>query len=153
MIRFYLEKYKVKYNEDVNDLLGLYISEDEVNTILQNLPYGSKINIYSDSQFEEIEILTNKINNKIVESIKAKKELRFHILSELFQLDPFEIDILLICLAPELDLRYEKLYAYLQDDVTKKRPGVDLVLTLLCPSIEERFSAREKFSYTGTLIN
>lgn len=120
MIRFCLEKCKAKYNEDVNDLLGLYISEDEVNAILQNLPYGSKINIYSNSQLEEIEILTNKINNKTVESIKAKKELRLHILSELFQLDPFEIDILLICLAPELDLRYEKLYAYLQNDVTKK---------------------------------
>lgn len=153
MIRFCLEKCKAKYNEDVNDLLGLYISEDEVNAILQNLPYGSKINIYSNSQLEEIEILTNKINNKTVESIKAKKELRLHILSELFQLDPFEIDILLICLAPELDLRYEKLYAYLQNDVTKKRPSVDIVLTLLCPSIEERFSARDKFSHTATLIN
>ena len=153
MIRFCLEKCKAKYNEDVNDLLGLYISEDEVNTILQNLPHGPKINLYSDSQLEEIEILTNKINSRTVESIKAKKELRLHILSELFQLDPFEIDILLICLAPELDLRYEKLYAYLQNDVTKKRPSVDIVLTLLCSSTEERFSARDKFSYTATLIN
>ncbi|WP_394325977.1 hypothetical protein [Methanosarcina horonobensis] len=37
-----------------------------------------------------------------------------------FSLDPFEIDILLIGLAPELDLKYEKIYSYLQNDVTKK---------------------------------
>jgi hypothetical protein len=56
-------------------------------------------------------------------------------LQELFQLSPLDLDVLLICLAPELDLKYEKLYAYLQDDVTKKRPSVDLCLTLLCPSL------------------
>ena len=153
MIRFCLKKCKTENIEGVNDFFGLYISEDEVNTILRTLPHESEINIYSDSQLEEIETITNKVNQKIVESIKEKKELRLHILSELFQLDPFEIDILLICLAPELDLRYEKLYAYLQNDVTKKRPDVDLVLTLLCHSIEERFSARKIFSNTATLIN
>jgi len=153
MIRFCLEKCKTENIESVNDLLGLFISEDEINTILRTLPHESKINTYSDSQLEEIETITNKINQKKVESIKVKKELRLHILSELFQLDPFEIDTLLICLAPELDLRYEKLYAYIQNDVTKKRPGVDLVLTLLCSSIEERFSARKIFSNTATLIN
>ena len=48
------------------------------------------------------------------------------------------IDVLLICLASELDLRYERLYAYLQDDVTRKQPSVDLVLNLLCPSFEAK---------------
>ncbi len=48
-------------------------------------------------------------------------------------LDPFDIAVLLIAAAPEIDLRYEKLYAYLQDDVSKKRPCIDLTLDLsLC---------------------
>ena len=38
---------------------------------------------------------------------------------------------LLIALAPEIDPRYERLYAYLQDDVTRKRPSIDLTLNLL----------------------
>ena len=40
-------------------------------------------------------------------------------------------EALLVCLAPDVDLRYERLYAYLQDDVTRRRPTVDLVLRLL----------------------
>ena len=52
-------------------------------------------------------------------------------LRDLFELNDFELEALLVCLAPEIDLRYERLYAYLQDDVAKKRPTVDLVLRLL----------------------
>ena len=58
--------------------------------------------------------------------------LRLDRLARLFGLSTLDIDILLICLAPELDNRYERLYAYLQDDVTRKRPSVDLVFNLLC---------------------
>ncbi len=152
IIRFYLKKYRLDHQGYMDDFRGLYISEDEVNAILQTPLCEMKSDHCSDLEPEHIETITREIYQKKINTIKEGKELRLHILSELFQLDPFEIDIILICLAPELDLRYEKLYAYLQNDVTKKRSSVDLVLTLLYPSIEERISARQKFSYTGTLI-
>lgn len=56
------------------------------------------------------------------------------------------------CLAPELDRRYERLYGYLQDDVTKKRPNVDLVLNLLSPTFEDKLAARRRFSQRAPLI-
>jgi SpoVK/Ycf46/Vps4 family AAA+-type ATPase len=59
---------------------------------------------------------------------------------------------LLICLAPELDLRYERLYAYLQDDVTKKRPGVDLILNLLCSCFEDKLRARPRIESDAPLL-
>ena len=46
-----------------------------------------------------------------------------------------EREVLVICLAAEVNLKYERLYAYLHDDVTKKRPTVDLVLRLLCSKV------------------
>lgn len=58
--------------------------------------------------------------------------LRLEYLATVFGLDDFDFDALLICLAPSLDLRYERLYGFLQDDVTRKRPTVNLVLDLLC---------------------
>ncbi|MCX9025060.1 MAG: AAA family ATPase [Candidatus Methanoperedens sp.] len=131
---------------------GLYISEEEVNTILQTLPNELNSNVGTESELEKIDIFTKKINSKKIESTKQGKELRLHILSEIFHLQPFEADALLICLAPELDLRYEKLYSYLQNDVTKKRPIVDHVINLLCYSIEEKFRAREYFSPGAPLI-
>ena len=66
-------------------------------------------------------------------------------LAQLFQLTAFEEHCLLVCLAPELDRKYEKLYAYLQDDVTRKKPSVDLVLKLLCETMPEKLAARLAF--------
>ena len=60
--------------------------------------------------------------------------------------------MIVIGLAPELDLRYERLYAYLQDDVTRKRPSVDLVLNLLCPTFEAKLAARQRFTPDSPLV-
>ena len=74
-------------------------------------------------------------------------------LQQAYGLSSFDIDVILIALAPELDLRYERLYAYLQDDVTKKRPTVDLVLNLLCPSAEAKLTSRSRFGSNAPLIS
>jgi AAA+ superfamily predicted ATPase len=73
--------------------------------------------------------------------------------ARLFGLAAFEQDLLLLALAPELDMRYERLYAYIQDDVTKKRPSVDLALRLLVHTTEERLHARDAFAPHAPLIH
>ena len=117
-----LEKSKEKYGKSIDDFRGLYVSENEVYEIIKT-PYE----------------FTNK--SKRLQDIK-----------ELFDLGNFEVDAFLICLIPELDLRHEKVYSYLQNDVTKKRPTVDLVINLLCNSMDEKLSARKYFSPTSSLI-
>src|SRR4029453_12786327 len=77
---------------------------------------------------------------------------RLRRLADLFDLDAFEREALLVCLAPDLDLRYERLYAYLHDDVTRRRPTVDLLLRLLDPPPEERGAARSKLGPGGRLL-
>ncbi len=67
-------------------------------------------------------------------------------------LSPAEVDILLIALAPELEPRYETLYAYLQNDVTRKRPSMDLCLNLICRTEQEKVQARRIFSPDATLL-
>ena len=70
-----------------------------------------------------------------------------------YGLTDFDLNILIICLAPELDLRYERLYAFLQDDVTRRRPSVDLALNLLCTTGEEKARHREHFEAGAPLIH
>lgn len=147
-----LDKRKSESNPGIDDFLGLRISEDEVNSILQT-PVYQKTDESTDHWTEKIETITMEIIAKKNESIKQNKKLLLPALSKTFHLSPFEEDVLLICLAPELDLRYEKLYSYLQNDVTKKRPTVDLVIRLLCSSIRERIKAREFFSNSSTLLS
>jgi hypothetical protein len=49
----------------------------------------------------------------------------------LFGLDAFEWWAFCLCLAPALDLRYERVYGFLQDDVTRTAASADLILHLL----------------------
>ncbi|HLL45201.1 MAG TPA: hypothetical protein VK399_00765, partial [Longimicrobiaceae bacterium] len=63
-----------------------------------------------------------------------------------------DLGLLLVALAPELDLKYERVFAYLQDDVTRKRPTVDLALGLLAPAWEDRLRARARLAPTAPLL-
>ena len=47
-----------------------------------------------------------------------------------FSLDPLDVELLLVALAPEVDPRFERLYGYLNDDVTRRHATVGLALRL-----------------------
>ena len=83
---------------------------------------------------------------------RQNKLLRLFYLAAAFDLDRFELDALLICLAPTLDLRYEKIYAYLQDHVARKRPAINLILDLLAPSGAKRMRQMSYFNDEASLF-
>lgn len=131
---------------------GLSVSEDEVNAILQTPLCGLETDLSLASEMEHIERKKKDIDQKKNSSIKKGKELRLHTLSDIFKLNSFEVDVLLMSIAPELDIRYEKLYSYLQNDVTKKRPQVNLAINILIPSMVERLKGRDYFSSNAPLV-
>ncbi|MFH9061415.1 AAA family ATPase [Streptomyces coeruleorubidus] len=47
-----------------------------------------------------------------------------------FGLSSLDMDLLLVAVAPDLDARLERLYGYLNDDLTRRRPTVGLALEL-----------------------
>lgn len=118
---------------------GLYIGPDEVQRLLTREPTTS---IFWGGGSGPDEISAEAIN----------ESPRLNWLQQAFSLSSFDLDVILIVLAPELDLRYERLYAYLQDDVTRKRPSVDLVLNLLCGSVPEKLNGRRHFATDAPLI-
>jgi hypothetical protein len=132
-------------------LPGLCIKDEEVDRVM-----GKKTKDRDEHRIREtidqVESLQEKISMKVENSLKQEIYLPFYHLTHLFQLTLFEMDIILVCLAPELDVKYEKLYAYLQDDVTKKSPSVNLILDLLCVPREGRASARESFFNQSPLL-
>jgi len=72
-------------------------------------------------------------------------------LADLFHLDDFEKKVLLIILAPEIDVRYGRIYAYLQDDLNKKYPTVSLISMILSKSDEEKYQIFSYFSHSSLL--
>ncbi|OKH31286.1 AAA family ATPase [[Phormidium ambiguum] IAM M-71] len=73
-------------------------------------------------------------------------------LQQRFNLSTFDLDAIAIVLAPELDRRYERLYAYLQEEERYLQPTVDLVLKILCPTVTAKLSQRDRFSPHAPLI-
>lgn len=136
---------------------GLYIPEEEVDALLaepSGLPRWAAESLPLDQR--EIQRTLHQLAVKIawrkVESKKQGVNLRLDRLVQQFQLSELEVDALLITLAPELDLRYERLFGYLQDDVTKRRPSVDLALNLLSPTFAAKLAARHSFTSTAPLL-
>ncbi len=140
-----------------SEFQGLCISEQEIDALLAQ-PLGMPRWAITSGPLSmaevrpELDCLAGEIARRKAESTRQGVALRLEELARLFHLTPFDVDTLLICLAPELDLRYERLYAYLQDDVTRKRPTVDLVLNLLCASFQDKLAARDSFSLESPLF-
>jgi ATP-dependent 26S proteasome regulatory subunit len=136
---------------------GLYISEEEVDALLarplgqpQWLGRGDQAHL---SASDKACLGLAEVNTRRRDaSLKQGIDLRLDRLARLFDLDPFDLDVVLVCLAVEIDLRYQKLYAYLQDDVTKKRPSVDLATHLLASPGLGALQARRHFLPTAPLI-
>ncbi len=159
-VRLELMKRRFENNQPSGDeFLGLCISEEEIDRTLTSSSFQPEHDVAPDLNSPNLKSLIDRLNQAETEIAERKSEsqsagvvLRVVELGKIFQLNAFDIDALLICLLPELELGYEKLYSYLQDDVTKKRPSIELVLRLLCLSTEERLVARQAFSPQAPLI-
>lgn len=66
-------------------------------------------------------------------------------------LDDIDLAAMLIALAPDVDLRYERIYGYLQDDITHKRPSLDLMANLLAVDPKQRLSVCARFGRNAPL--
>jgi SpoVK/Ycf46/Vps4 family AAA+-type ATPase len=159
LIQFQVLRLRTRYShKKFDEFTGLYITEEEIDKVLENEPKTQDRRSPSTEDSErmvllnQIESLQTRISERVEESIKCGIFLPLYQLAYLFHLTPFELDTILICLAPELDLKYETLYAYLQNDVTKKHPGVNLILDLLCNTQEQRIDARTYFYSQAPLL-
>ncbi len=136
---------------------GLYISEQEVDRLVDQ-PTGlpawatAKGPLHQDDVRRQFQRMSAHVTRLKQESLRRGVTLRLDELAAKFQLEPFDVDALLICLAPELDLRYERLFGYLQDDVTRKRPSVDLILNLLSPSGQAKLAELKRFTPAAPLV-
>ena len=136
---------------------GLVVTETEVESLLAGRN-PAKSDEFDHGRVEEDSLVAALagIENEIAERQKQSEQegtyLSLPHLSRLFQLTPFQQNVLLLALAPQLDRKYEKLYAYLQDDVTRKAPTVDLAMTLFLSTDEQRLDARSTFDPGGALL-
>jgi hypothetical protein len=101
---------------------GLYVSDEDVERLLA----GGRPPREALAGTE----LLRDIERRADIAEEAGKALRLRRLARTFELASFDIDLLLVALAPDLDPRFERLYGYLHDDVGRRRATVGLALEL-----------------------
>jgi hypothetical protein len=101
---------------------GLYLSEDHVERLLtpEEAPVPSEVG----------EGIIPVVERAADEAEQAGADIRLRRLARTFGLVPLDVELLLIALAPDLDARFERLYGYLHDDVTRRRASIGLALEL-----------------------
>lgn len=133
LIRVAVVRVQASGQDPNNALRGLVISPDDVETYLDQEVMSGLWS--SEHEFNPSELMHLDFEGQ-----------PFGHLIEAFDLSPIDSYILLLCLTPDLDHRYERLYAYLQDDVSQRYPTVNLMMNLLGSSVEQRFHVWQRLT-------
>ena len=134
---------------DMRNMLGLVVSREEFE---HNLVKAAQLGL--NAQLEGGEAAQLEASHSTIQARLSRTEQEFP-LNQLLRrcaLDQFEANCVVLAYAGVLDKKYEKLFAYLQDDITKKAPTTSLAVQLFLPlehTMEEylsRFSRRDAFT-------
>lgn len=152
-------------NEDTHKpdtLQGLFITREKVQNLIENKPVESTWFTHASPADKEgpdyasivraIKIHEKRISEKIKAGPVPNSGLKLLQLAHLFSLSDTEMKIFTICLAPYFSSKYEKLFAYLQDDPNKRLPTIDFILTIFHDTFEEKISCNDYFSPHSPLI-
>ena len=119
---------------EADPVLGAYISERQVERLMGPPPGTSPL----------WRIPREPLAARLPGSVRS--ELRLGRLRDAFGLDGTDLGLVAVALAPEFDGRYEPVYAYLQDDATRRWPSVNLALDLLSGSAGAKLEARQRLA-------
>jgi SpoVK/Ycf46/Vps4 family AAA+-type ATPase len=143
-----------------DEFRGLYIADDQVDQLLQfelgqhmwSQLNGHGLNGHAHQWQEAIVQARTTWQQQTQASLAAGITMRLEQLIQAFALTPIEVEAFLLVLAPDIDPRYAQIYAYLQDDVTRKRPSGDLLLNLLTDNFNQKLQLRSLLGENGRLI-
>lgn len=127
-------------HDPTDALRGLVITPDEVQ---RHLDAGGVPGLWpnTDAHFDQLEpLLPMLVGHPLGDLFDA------------FSLSVLEQYIFLLALAPDLDRRYERIYGYLQDDVSLRYPTVNLAMNLLGADSAGRFAVWERLSAHAPLV-
>jgi len=124
---------------------GLYISQVHVDRLLAEKSAPAAPDAGAAKARDEIEATADTAE-------REGAALRLRRLARNFHLDEIDIELLLIAMAPDVDARFERLYGYLQDDVSRRRASVGLGLEL-CGLPSSSAYARSRLAAGAPLVD
>jgi SpoVK/Ycf46/Vps4 family AAA+-type ATPase len=150
LLRIQIARMRDRSGPAEESLSAFYIPDAEIDSLLDK-PIGTPLwaNPVGDDLRAAHRLLEQhdaEITARLIATAQTDVFLRLPALATMFDLSTFDVDIVLLCLAVEIDRRYGRFFAYLHDDVTRRLPTIDLILTLLCPDIHAKLGiGRSRF--------
>lgn len=125
------------YELSLDEFRGLYISDKHVDQLLVNeTGHSADVADPTPRQLLERAQELRRLRRTSVDGSPWQELVRA------LRLTPFEEDVLLLAVAPQIDLKYEILYGYLNNDVSRKWPTRDLALRLFADASEDYATGR-----------
>lgn len=121
-------------DSELRNMLGLVVSQEEFEHHLSCAARRALTATLSDAESAQLALARRTIAARIEAS---ERELPLPTLFRRFALDEFERGCVALAWLCATDKKYEKLFAYLQDDMTQKTPGKMLLAELLAPCDED----------------
>ena len=154
------EQGRARRDDRFDEFSGLFVSEQDIARFFENgdiLGEGSEPRPPGETgeRIEEQERRVAEERVRIDQLVSAALErgaaLRLPHLIERFALTDAQRTTFLCCLAPDLDDGLQKCFAYLQNDVSRKRPSIGL-LTGLCRAGRDPLAPWRLFGADSTLF-
>ncbi|MCO4769124.1 MAG: ATP-binding protein [Deltaproteobacteria bacterium] len=134
---------------------GAYIGEAEVDEILGDLldigPFRVDDDI-SGGLRKLLETRREEVLTTRAAEAEAQGSAPLTRLAAAFDLDDTDLDLLLLCLAPEVNARYLRLFAYLQDDFSAQQLTPSLAARMLADDRGERLALGARFAPESRLV-
>jgi hypothetical protein len=137
---------RARYDLSQDELHGLYVSDAHVEAQLRTPAEGAD-GSGTDRLTEAARTALERL-----EAADASGGDPWSALAARLCLDRAERDLLLAALAPEIDPRYESLFAYLNNDVTRRWPTAELAGRLFAEGPSERIALRGRMTPESRLV-
>jgi hypothetical protein len=133
------------------DVTPLCVTEEQVQALLDDvdqLVLQDTIESRSAALTPEEHDLEQQLREM---SLAAQSTLPLDRIVEALDLSEFEQEAVLLCAAVELDRSYERIFAYILDDLNRRFPCVELLSTLTANTLEEVCTRRVALAAYGKL--
>jgi hypothetical protein len=129
-------------------LRGLYVSDADVDEVLA----GGPPRISGPGGSVRFGARTLDLESQAEAAAVAGADVRLWRVARAFDLDLLDVCFLVVAAAPDLDRRFERLYGYLNDDVSRRRASTGLILEL-CGVSSTDPGARSRLDASGRLAS
>lgn len=111
----------------LQNMIGVAVSREEFESNLSRAADSVCFSQIDENEREQAEAYADYFAAKF----NAGSDFPVNRLCTAFGLDDFQLRVVMTLLCCELNRKYEKLFAYLQDDITKKYPSAEMLIRLM----------------------